>query len=105
MVMTCFICVLEGLNASVHHNISEGHLTAICNADGLPEPTITWSNLFNSTPTQKRVRHKNGIVSITSELEIYNIQSISAQDLTCRVSNANETVELPVKIKGGRWAV
>lgn len=102
MVMTCFICVLEGLIASVHHNISEGHLTAICNADGLPEPTITWSNLFNSTPTQKRVRHKNGIVSITSELEIYNIQSISAQDLTCRVSNANETVELAVKIKGGR---
>ncbi|TRZ07083.1 hypothetical protein HGM15179_020025 [Zosterops borbonicus] len=95
------ICLsVFGLNASVHQNISEGHLTAICNADGLPEPTITWSNLFNSTPTQKTVRHKNGIVSITSELEIYNIQSISAQDLTCIVSNANETVELAVKIKG-----
>ncbi|XP_066030929.1 OX-2 membrane glycoprotein-like [Chamaea fasciata] len=89
-----------GLNASVHHNISEGHLIVICNADGLPEPTITWNNLFNSTPTQKTVKHGNGIVSITSKLEIYNIHSISAQDLTCRVSNSNETFELPVKIKG-----
>ncbi|NWZ70733.1 OX2G protein, partial [Acrocephalus arundinaceus] len=89
-----------GLNASVHHNISEGHLIVICNADGFPEPTITWNNLFNSTPTQSTVKHKNGIVSITSKLEIYNIQSISAQDLTCRVSNTNETFELPVKIKG-----
>ncbi|NWI45214.1 OX2G protein, partial [Picathartes gymnocephalus] len=89
-----------GLNASVHHNISEDHLIVICNADGLPEPTITWNNLFNSTPTQKTVKHKNGIVSITSKLEIYNIQSIRAQDLTCRVSNANETLELPVHIKG-----
>ncbi|NXR53947.1 OX2G protein, partial [Hippolais icterina] len=88
-----------GLNASVHHNISEGHLIVICNADGLPEPTITWNNLFNSTPTQSTVKHKNGIVSITSKLEIYNIQSISAQDLTCRVSNTNEAFELPVKIK------
>ncbi|NXI29359.1 OX2G protein, partial [Sterrhoptilus dennistouni] len=95
------ICLsVFGLNASVHHSISEGHLTVICNADGLPEPTITWSNLFNSTPTQKTVRHKNGVVSITSKLEIYNIQSISSQDLTCRVSSTNETVELPVKIKG-----
>ncbi|KAI1242344.1 hypothetical protein IHE44_0005878, partial [Lamprotornis superbus] len=100
VVMTCLICVLEGLNASVHHNISEDHLIVICNAHGLPEPIITWNNLFNSTPTQKRVKHKNGIVSITSELEIYNIQSISARDLTCRVSNTNEAVELPVKIKG-----
>ncbi|NXH53893.1 OX2G protein, partial [Rhabdornis inornatus] len=89
-----------GLNASVYHNISEDHLIVICNAHGLPEPTITWNNLFNSTPTQKRVKHKNGIVSITSKLEIYNIQSISARDLTCTVSNTNEAVELPVKIKG-----
>nr|XP_021391078.2 OX-2 membrane glycoprotein [Lonchura striata domestica] len=88
-----------GLNASVHHNISEDHLIVICIANGLPEPTITWNNLFNSTPTQKTVKHKNGIVSITSKLEIYN-QSISAQDLICRVSNTNETFELPVKIKG-----
>ncbi|NWH88313.1 OX2G protein, partial [Aegithalos caudatus] len=88
-----------GLTASVHHNISEGHLIVICNADGFPEPTITWNNLFNSTPTQKTVKHKSGFVSITSKLEIYNIQSISAQDLTCRVSNTNETFELPVKIK------
>ncbi|NXX29887.1 OX2G protein, partial [Nicator chloris] len=89
-----------GLNASVHHNISEDHLIVICNAHGLPEPTITWNNLFNSTPTQKTVKHKNGIVSITSKLEIYNIQSISAKDLTCRVNNTNEIFELPVKIKG-----
>ncbi|NXY60544.1 OX2G protein, partial [Callaeas wilsoni] len=89
-----------GLNASVHHNISEGRLIVICDADGLPEPTITWNNLFNSTPTQETVKHSNGIVSITSRLEIYNIQSISAQDLTCRVSNTDETFELPVKIKG-----
>ncbi|NXA72621.1 OX2G protein, partial [Thryothorus ludovicianus] len=93
------ICLrVFGLNASIHHNISEDRLIVICNADGLPEPTITWNNLFNSTPTQKTVKHKNGIVSITSRLEIYNIQSISAQDLTCRVSNINETLELPVKI-------
>ncbi|NXL79891.1 OX2G protein, partial [Leptocoma aspasia] len=89
-----------GLNASVHHNISEDRLVVICNADGFPEPNITWNNLFNSTPTQKTVKHKNGIVSITSKLEVYNIQSISAQDLICRVSNTNETFELPVKIKG-----
>ncbi|NXG78280.1 OX2G protein, partial [Baryphthengus martii] len=89
-----------GLNASVHYNVSEGHLIAICNAVGLPEPTITWNNLFNSTPTQEMVRHSNGIVSITSKLEVYNSQSISVQDLTCRVSNMNEKMELPVKIKG-----
>ncbi|KAM7132012.1 OX-2 membrane glycoprotein-like isoform 1-T2 [Ciconia maguari] len=88
-----------GLNASVHYNISEGHLIAICNAVGLPEPTITWNNLFNSTPTQDTVRHTNGMVSITSKLEISDTQSISAQDLTCRVSNTNETMELPVKMK------
>lgn len=100
--MTCLICVLEGLNASVHYNNSEGHLIVICSADGLPEPTITWNNLFNSIPKEKMVKHKNGIVSITSELEIYNIQSINAQDLTCSVNNINEKIELPVKIKGGR---
>ncbi|KFP96603.1 OX-2 membrane glycoprotein, partial [Leptosomus discolor] len=87
-----------GLNASVHYNVSEGHLIAICNAVGLPEPTITWNNLFNSTPTQEAVRHANGIVFITSKLEIYNTQSIGAQDLTCRVSNTNEKMELPVKM-------
>uniref|UniRef100_A0A8C3TWW9 Ig-like domain-containing protein n=1 Tax=Catharus ustulatus TaxID=91951 RepID=A0A8C3TWW9_CATUS len=91
-----------GLNASVHHESSEDRFIVTCNAHGLPEPTITWNNLFNSTPTEETVKHKNGIVSITSRLEIYNIQSISARDLTCRVSNTNETVELPVKIKGGR---
>ncbi|NXE96991.1 OX2G protein, partial [Menura novaehollandiae] len=89
-----------GLNASVHYTISEGNLTVICNAHGLPEPTITWNNLFNSTPTQKTVKHNNGVVSITSKLEIYDIQNISAQDLTCRVNNTNENIELPVKIKG-----
>ncbi|NXE16193.1 OX2G protein, partial [Lophotis ruficrista] len=88
-----------GLDASVHYNISEGHLVAICNAVGLPEPTITWNNLFDSTPTQETVRHTNGLVSVTSKLEI-NTQSISGQDLTCRVSNTNEKLELPVKMKG-----
>ncbi|XP_074959733.1 OX-2 membrane glycoprotein-like isoform X1 [Phalacrocorax aristotelis] len=89
-----------GLNASVHYNISEGHLIATCNAVGLPEPTITWKNLFNSTPTQETVRHANGIVSITSTLEIYNSQSIGGQDLICTVSNTHEKMELPVKMKG-----
>ncbi|XP_032861221.1 OX-2 membrane glycoprotein isoform X2 [Tyto alba] len=89
-----------GLNASVHYNISEGHLIATCNAVGLPEPTITWDNLFNSTPTQETVRHANGIVSITSKLEVSNTESLSAQGLTCRVSNMNEKMELPVKVKG-----
>nr|XP_047913054.1 OX-2 membrane glycoprotein-like isoform X2 [Anser cygnoides]XP_047913056.1 OX-2 membrane glycoprotein-like isoform X2 [Anser cygnoides]XP_047913057.1 OX-2 membrane glycoprotein-like isoform X2 [Anser cygnoides] len=88
-----------GLSASVHYNISEGHLIAICNAVGLPEPTVSWNNLFNYTPTQERVRHSNGVVSITSKLEISDSQSISKQDLTCRVSNKNEEMELPVKIK------
>uniref|UniRef100_A0A663NCW4 Ig-like domain-containing protein n=1 Tax=Athene cunicularia TaxID=194338 RepID=A0A663NCW4_ATHCN len=76
VVTGCPICVLEGLSASVHYNTSKGHLIAVCNAVGLPEPTITWNNLFNSTPTQKMVRHTNGMVSITSKLEIYNTQSI-----------------------------
>ncbi|NWR69664.1 OX2G protein, partial [Centropus unirufus] len=89
-----------GLNASVHYNISEGHLIAICRAVGLPEPTITWNNLFNSTPTQEMVRHTNGVVSITSKLEIYNAQNVGAQDLTCKVSNTNEKMELPVQMKG-----
>ncbi|NXD85287.1 OX2G protein, partial [Halcyon senegalensis] len=89
-----------GLNASVHYNISEGRLIAICNAIGLPEPTITWSNLFNSTPTWEMVRHSNGMVSITSKLEVNSAQSISMQDLTCRVNNTNEKMELPVKTKG-----
>ncbi|NWR66866.1 OX2G protein, partial [Bucorvus abyssinicus] len=94
------ICLsVFGLNASVYHNISEGRLIAICNAVGLPEPTVTWNNLFNSTPTQEMVRHTNGVVSITSKLEIYDTQSISVQDLTCRVSNTNEKVELPLKMK------
>ncbi|NXY46327.1 OX2G protein, partial [Ceuthmochares aereus] len=90
-----------GLNASIHYNISEGHLIAICSAVGLPEPTVIWNNLFNSTPTQETVRHTNGMVSITSKLEIYSTQSIGAQGLTCKVSNRKEKVELPVKIKGG----
>lgn len=102
VVMDCLICVLEGLNASVHYNISEGHLIAICNAVGIPEPTITWNNLFSSTPTQETVRHTNGMVSITSKLEIYNIQSVGVQDLTCRISNTNEKMELPVRMEGGR---
>ncbi|XP_071420477.1 OX-2 membrane glycoprotein-like isoform X2 [Pithys albifrons albifrons] len=88
-----------GLSASVHYNISEGHLTATCNAVGLPEPTITWNNLFNSTPTQEVIRDTNGMVSITSTLEIFNTQRISAQSLTCRVNNTNETRELHVQIK------
>ncbi|NWX92784.1 OX2G protein, partial [Nothoprocta ornata] len=88
-----------GLNASVHYNISEGHLTAICEAVGFPEPTISWSGLFNSTPTQNEVRHSNGIVSITSRLEIYDTQSLGEQELTCKVSNRNEEMELPLKMK------
>ncbi|NXJ59550.1 OX2G protein, partial [Rostratula benghalensis] len=89
-----------GLNASVHYNISEGRLIAICNAVGLPEPTVTWNNVFNSTPTQETIRHTNGMVSITSKLEIDSTQSIGAQDLTCRVSNTDEKMELPVKMNG-----
>ncbi|NXT58031.1 OX2G protein, partial [Pluvianellus socialis] len=95
---TCL--TVSGLNASVHYNISEGHLIAICNAVGLPEPTITWNNLFNSTPTVETVRHANGVVSVTSKLEIYNTQSIGMQNLTCRVSNADKKMELPVKMRG-----
>ncbi|NXL44525.1 OX2G protein, partial [Podilymbus podiceps] len=89
-----------GLNASVHYNISDSRLIAVCKAVGLPEPTITWSKLFNSTPTQEIVRHASGMVSITSKLEIINPQSISVQDLTCRVSNRDEKMELPVEMKG-----
>ncbi|NWZ29373.1 OX2G protein, partial [Asarcornis scutulata] len=88
-----------GLSVSVHYNISKGHLIAICNAVGFPEPTISWNNLFNYTPTQEKVRHTNGLMSITSKLEISDSQSISKQDLTCRVSNKNEEMELPIKIK------
>ncbi|NXH10903.1 OX2G protein, partial [Bucco capensis] len=88
-----------GLNASVHYNVSEGHLIAICNAVGLPEPTITWNNLFNSTPTEETVRHTNGMVSITSKLEI-NTRSVGVHNLTCRVSNTNEKMELPLEMKG-----
>ncbi|KGL79207.1 OX-2 membrane glycoprotein, partial [Tinamus guttatus] len=88
-----------GLNASVHYNISDGHLTAICEAVGLPEPTISWNDLFSSTPTQKEVRHSNGVVSITSTLEIYDVHSLREQELTCKVSNKNEELELPLKIK------
>ncbi|NXR13673.1 OX2G protein, partial [Semnornis frantzii] len=88
-----------GLNASVHYNISDDHLVAICNAVGLPEPTITWNNLFNSTPTQQKVKHTSGIVSVTSKLEI-NTQSIIVKDLTCRVSNRNEKMEFPVEMRG-----
>ncbi|NXS91730.1 OX2G protein, partial [Jacana jacana] len=87
-----------GLNASVHYNVSEGRLIAICNAVGLPEPTITWNNVFKSTPTQETIRHTNGIVSVTSKLEIDNTQSTGTQDLTCRVSNTREEMELPVKM-------
>nr|XP_025978230.1 OX-2 membrane glycoprotein-like isoform X1 [Dromaius novaehollandiae]XP_025978232.1 OX-2 membrane glycoprotein-like isoform X1 [Dromaius novaehollandiae]XP_025978233.1 OX-2 membrane glycoprotein-like isoform X1 [Dromaius novaehollandiae] len=88
-----------GLNASVHYNISEGHLTAICNAVGLPEPTISWNSLFNSTPIQEEVRHANGMVSVTSRLEIYDLRSLRGQELTCKVSNKNEEMELPVKMR------
>ncbi|NXG64131.1 OX2G protein, partial [Hemiprocne comata] len=88
-----------GLNASVHYNISEGHVIAICNAVGLPEPTITWNNLFNSTPTQETFKYTNGMVSITSKLEIFNTQSTRARHLTCTVSNRNEKIELPLKMK------
>ncbi|NWU86801.1 OX2G protein, partial [Onychorhynchus coronatus] len=89
-----------GLNASVHYNISEGHLTAVCSAVGFPEPTITWNNLFDSAPTEEVVSHTNGVVSITSTLHVYNPQRIRARDLICRVNNTNETKELPVKIMG-----
>ncbi|XP_068764972.1 OX-2 membrane glycoprotein isoform X3 [Struthio camelus] len=88
-----------GLNASVHYNISEGRLTAICNAVGLPEPTVSWSGLFNSTPTQEEVRHTNGMVSVTSKLELYDTRSLREQELTCKVSNKNEEMELPVKMR------
>ncbi|NXL86489.1 OX2G protein, partial [Alectura lathami] len=87
-----------GLNASVHYNVSEGHLIATCNAVGLPAPTISWNNLFNSTPTEEKVTHSNGVVSITSKLQIHGSKSINKQDLSCRVSNENEEIELPVRM-------
>ncbi|NXC40617.1 OX2G protein, partial [Penelope pileata] len=88
-----------GLNASVQYNISEGHLIAICSAVGLPEPTISWNNLLNYSSTQEKVRHANGVVSITSRLDINGSQSISEEDLICRVSNMNEEIELPLRMK------
>ncbi|NXP51700.1 OX2G protein, partial [Heliornis fulica] len=93
-----------GLNGSVYYNISDSHLIAICDAVGIPEPTITWNNLFNSSPMQEITRLTSGVVSVTSKLEI-NTRSIGAQDLTCRISNMNEKMELPVKMKGeeGSW--
>ncbi|NWS96446.1 OX2G protein, partial [Mionectes macconnelli] len=89
-----------GLNASVHYNVSEDHLTAVCSAVGFPEPTITWNNLFGSAPTQEVVSHASGVVSITSTLQVHNPQRIGAQDLVCRVNNTNEMRVLPVKING-----
>ncbi|NWI99433.1 OX2G protein, partial [Crypturellus undulatus] len=94
---TCLL--VFGLNASVHYNISDGHLTAVCEAVGLPEPIISWSSLFSSTPTQKEDRQSNGVVSVTSRLEIYDMQSLREQGLTCKVSNKNEELNLPLKIK------
>uniref|UniRef100_A0A8C9LB02 CD200 molecule n=1 Tax=Pavo cristatus TaxID=9049 RepID=A0A8C9LB02_PAVCR len=82
-----------GLNASIHYNISEGHLIATCSAIGLPEPTISWNNVFNDT--QEKFMYDNGVVSITSQLKVYDSQNISKEDLTCRVSNENEEMELP----------
>ncbi|XP_027578776.1 OX-2 membrane glycoprotein isoform X1 [Pipra filicauda] len=89
-----------GLNASVHYNISEGHLVAVCSAVGFPEPTITWNDLFDSAPTQEVVSHASGVVSITSTLHVSNPKRIRAQDLICRVNNTKETRELPVRING-----
>ncbi|NWU05824.1 OX2G protein, partial [Cephalopterus ornatus] len=95
------ICLnVFGLNASVHYNVSEGHLTAVCSAVGFPEPTITWNNVFDSAPAQEVVSHTNGVVSITSTLQVHNPQRIRAPGLVCRVNNTNETRELPVKING-----
>uniref|UniRef100_A0A6G1S2P7 CD200 molecule n=1 Tax=Hypotaenidia okinawae TaxID=2861861 RepID=A0A6G1S2P7_9GRUI len=95
------ICMtVFGLNGSVHYNISDDRLVATCSAFGFPEPTITWSNLFSSSPTQEVVRHAGGMVSITSKLEVHNTQGLGAQDLTCRISNANKELELPVRMAG-----
>ncbi|NWU90774.1 OX2G protein, partial [Upupa epops] len=89
-----------GLKASVRYNISGDHLVAVCDAVGLPEPSITWSNLFKSTPMQETVRHANGVVAITSTLEVHSARNIRDQDLSCRVSNSNEDMELPVWMEG-----
>ncbi|POI31652.1 hypothetical protein CIB84_004597 [Bambusicola thoracicus] len=94
---------VSGLNASIHYNISEGHLIATCSAVGFPEPTISWNNVFNYTPTQEKFTYDNGVVSITSELKVYDSQNISKEDLTCRVSNENEEMELPISMKKSRW--
>lgn len=88
-----------GLNASIHYNVSEGHLIATCSAVGYPEPTISWNNVFNYTPTQEKFTYENGVVSITSELKVYDSQNISKEDLTCRVSNESEEMELPISMK------
>ncbi|XP_072206199.1 OX-2 membrane glycoprotein-like [Excalfactoria chinensis] len=88
-----------GLNASVHYNISEGHLIATCSAVGLPEPTISWNSAFNYTPTQEKFTYDNGVVSITSQVKVYDFQNSSKEDLTCRVSNENEEMELPISMK------
>ncbi|XP_042723093.1 OX-2 membrane glycoprotein-like [Lagopus leucura] len=88
-----------GLNGSIHYNISEGHLIATCNAIGLPEPTISWNSVFNYTSTQEKFTYDNGVVSITSQLKVYDSQNISKEDLTCRVSNENEEMELPISMK------
>lgn len=102
VMMDCLVCVLEGLNGSIHYNISEGHLIATCNAIGLPEPTISWNSVFNYTSTQEKFTYDNGVVSITSQLKVYDSQNISKEDLTCRVSNENEEMELPISMKKSR---
>ncbi|NXJ05910.1 OX2G protein, partial [Odontophorus gujanensis] len=88
-----------GLNASIHYNISEGHLIATCSAVGLPEPTISWNSVFNFTPTQEKFTYENGVVFITSKLNVSDSQNVSKEDLTCRVSNENEEMELPISMK------
>ncbi|XP_021256902.1 OX-2 membrane glycoprotein-like isoform X2 [Numida meleagris] len=94
--------VVYGLNASIHYNISEGHLIATCRAVGFPEPTISWNNVFNYTPTQEKFTYDNGVVSITSQLKVYDSHNISKEDLTCRVSNGSEEMELPISMKKSR---
>ncbi|NXT85110.1 OX2G protein, partial [Zapornia atra] len=95
------ICMtVFGLNGSVHYNTSDDGLIATCSAFGFPEPTITWSKLLSSSPTQEVVRHASGMVSVTSRLEVHDTQSAGAQDLTCRISNGNKEMELPVRLRG-----
>lgn len=103
VVMDYLVCVSEGLNASINYNVSEGHLIATCSAVGYPEPTISWNNVFNYTPTQEKFTYDNGVVSITSVLKVYDSQNISKEDLTCRVSNESEEMELPISMKKSRW--